>query len=119
MFEFLVYFIQIHEILITFAQQCMSDKLYFVQVVANEGADALYSGSRLASFVKSINDSGGVMSENDLKQYQVSVSSGVKETTLSGECIIFLPPATLLGIGLLAIHIIIFASIRFMWCLFD
>ncbi|XP_035689951.1 glutathione hydrolase 1 proenzyme-like [Branchiostoma floridae] len=62
-----------------------------LRAIADGGADAFYTGDIARSLVKDIQDAGGIITEQDLRDYQVEISDPLK-ISLSGGLTVLSPP---------------------------
>ncbi|XP_078682135.1 glutathione hydrolase 1 proenzyme-like [Branchiostoma floridae x Branchiostoma belcheri] len=62
-----------------------------LRAVADGGADAFYTGEIARNLAKDIQDAGGIITEQDLRDYQVEVSDPLK-TSLDGGLTLLTPP---------------------------
>ena len=63
-----------------------------LRIIANEGAEAFYTGSLASSIVTDIRSAGGIITAKDLADYKVSITDAIKLNIGSNLTMFSLPP---------------------------
>jgi gamma-glutamyltranspeptidase len=74
----------------------------FLESVVIEGAGALYYGSHTGNFIQDVQSNGGILTENDMKEYVATIRSPLIARQVFGYNIVGIPPpssggATVIG----------------------
>ncbi|KAJ3693674.1 hypothetical protein LUZ60_009154 [Juncus effusus] len=63
-----------------------------LEEIAEKGPDAFYKGSIAENFVKDVNNSGGIITMEDMKQYKVKISKAMEIDGIFGYKLLGMPP---------------------------
>uniref|UniRef100_A0A8D8V6R5 Gamma-glutamyltranspeptidase 1 n=1 Tax=Cacopsylla melanoneura TaxID=428564 RepID=A0A8D8V6R5_9HEMI len=89
-----------------------------LQIIANEGGNALHNGSLTEAFVKDIQDAGGIITVEDMKNYRVVVEEPITAKLNNGDTLYTSPlPGTgvLLSFMLQVLQYLIPAPSKLLW----
>ncbi|KAI3846256.1 hypothetical protein MKW92_026189 [Papaver armeniacum] len=96
-------------------QTCYNKKLAeTLEILAKEGPSAFYNGELGKKFVKDVRDAGGIVTEEDLRNYEVNITD-VLTTNVMGFTILGMPvPSTgILGISMVLNILNSYGSLKF------